>query len=151
MHSGHLRLTHPFTSHMAYTPSYCSYPFRMSSHFRSPMPGSSKGYQVIVELDLSSDESMKPVQPPPKRRRGRPKAAPTSIEFKVQRAPPLNLATIEAFARVNDSTHAAGPRVNRSESPLPEDYARARAFPDSQPASPRSEDNGTKGKSAHKV
>ncbi|KAG8750750.1 hypothetical protein FRC11_010091, partial [Ceratobasidium sp. 423] len=77
----------------------------MSSHW--------KPRRVSIEVEKDVDEL---VPPPPKRRRGRPKANPSSVEVNINRAPPLspNVSEPRGFPTANAGTmpHATGSRLD---------------------------------------
>lgn len=117
----------------------------MSYHWNSSRPRSPLDDLVTIDLDLSSDE-LEPVEPPPKQRRGRPKAPPSSIEFEVERAPPPEFKQAQACAGANTTSsveHCDEP----SDPSLPEDYSGFQP----EEAGPVPEDNDESGRRSHKV
>lgn len=74
---------------------------------------------VTVELDLSEDELERPPSPElPKRRRGRPRAVPQSIQFEVQRTPTSDANERSNTLRANPPVHPHAPEPNAPTPPL---------------------------------
>lgn len=101
------------------------------------------GNEVTVELNLSPDEDEKPTQPPRKRRRGRPKTAPTTIDFEVHPCRPNPGAAQQSLP--DNPSYAGSPSVEPPGSPKPDFSSGFEAEPDSDSpaAGPEEAPNGT--------